>query len=163
MPDELNIFEEEFWSIKGVLEKLLQGANAKAVLLIDKAGQLITSAGDTTGIDVPSFSTLAAADFAATSQLATLIGESEFSHLFHQGEKNSIYVTLVASKVILAVIFDNRTNLGLVRVRVKQAASELEAIFKRIYEKLESELGSPLKLDEGFIEEAESELDNLFK
>ena len=118
---------------------------------------------DTTGIYVPSFSTLAAADFAATSQLATLIGESEFSHLFHQGEKNSIYVTLVASKVILAVIFDNRTNLGLVRVRVKQAASELEAIFKRIYEKLESELGSPLKLDEGFIEEAESELDNLFK
>ena len=63
--------------------------------------------------------------------------------------------------VILAVIFDNRTTLGLVRLKVKQASAQLEAIFKKIFQKLEKTYGK--SIDEGFAEEAESELDNLFK
>ena len=87
MRDGINIFEDDFWAINDTLNRLLQGTNARTILLIDKAGQLITSCGDTTSLDTSSFATLSAADFAATSQLAALIGEKEFSTLFHQGEK----------------------------------------------------------------------------
>ena len=159
--NEINIFEEEFWSINKVLEALLESTSARCLLLIDKAGQLITSVGDVSQIDIPSFATLSAADFAATSQLASIIGESEFATLFHQGVKENIYVSVVASKVILAVIFDNRTTLGLVRLKVRQTSAQLEAIFKKIFQKIEKTYGKTI--DEGFIEEAESELDNLFK
>jgi len=159
--NELSIFEEEFLTINKVLEDLLEYISAKCLLLIDKAGQLITSVGDITKIDIPSFATLSAADFAATSQLASIIGENEFSTLFHQGKNENIYVSIVASKVILAVIFDNRTTLGLVRLRVKQASAQLEAIFKKIFQKVEKTYGKTI--DDGFVEEAESELDNLFK
>ena len=162
MREGINIFEEDFWAITDALNRLLRGTNARAVLLIDKAGQLITASGDTTGIDTYSFATLSAADFAATSQLASLIGEKEFSHLFHQGEKENIYVCLIANRVILAVIFDQRTNLGLIRVRTKNAASELEKVFEDIFNKVERETAVPKEIDADFTSAAEEELDKLF-
>ncbi|HDI83685.1 roadblock/LC7 domain-containing protein [bacterium] len=159
--DELNIFEEEFWKINQVLEKLLTETNARAVLLIDRAGQLITSVGDTSTLDVPSFATLSAADFAATAQLALLIGENAFSTLFHQGENQSIYISIVADKLILAIVFDKRTTLGLVRIKANQVSKELDGIFKTIFTRIKSTYEKTI--DSDFLSEAESELDNLFK
>ena len=158
----MNIFEEEFWSINESLNKLLTTTNANSVLLIDKAGQLITSAGNTQNIDVSSFSSLSAADFAATSQLATLIGEKEFSTLFHQGENENIYISIVAQRVILVIIFDNKSTLGLVRVRVKHTAEELGKIFQNIFAKIEGQAAPPA-MEEGFTKEAEEEIDKLFR
>ncbi len=162
MREGINIFEEDFWAITDILNRLLQGTNARTILLIDKAGQLITSSGDTAKIDVSSFATLSAADFAATSQLASLIGEKEFSTLFHQGEKENLYVCLIANRVILAVIFDMRTTLGLVRVRAKNSAAELEKIFNDIFDKLDKQTGPKKGLDLDFTKAAEEELDKLF-
>lgn len=162
MREGINIFEEDFWAINDTLNRLLQGTNARTILLIDKAGQLITSAGDTTSLDTSSFATLSAADFAATSQLASLIGEKEFSTLFHQGERENLYVCLIADRVILAVIFDQRTTLGLVRVKAKNTAAELEKIFSEIFSKLERETGPPKDIDADFTKAAEEELDKLF-
>jgi len=161
MPEGISLFEEDFWAINDELNRLLQGTNARTILLIDKAGQLITSSGDTTSLDTSSFATLSAADFAATSQLASLIGEKEFSTLFHQGEKENLYVCLIADRVILAVIFDQRTTLGLVRVKTKNTAAELEKIFSDIFSKLEKETG-PREISSDFTKAAEEELDKLF-
>ncbi len=162
MQEGLNIFEEDFWAITEALNRLLQGTNARTILLIDKAGQLITSAGDTTRLDVSSFATLSAADFAATSQLASLIGEKEFSTLFHQGEKENLYVCLIANRVILAVIFDQRTTLGLVRVKAKNTALELEKIFEDIFSKIGKTETNQKPFDMDFTKAAEDELDKLF-
>jgi len=161
MTEGLNIFEEDFWAITDALNRLLQGTNARTILLIDKAGQLITSAGDTARLDTSSFATLSAADFAATSQLASLIGESKFSTLFHQGERENLYVCLIADRVILAVIFDQRTTLGLVRVKAKNTAAELERIFGDIFSKLQKET-TVRRIDTDFTKAAEDELDKLF-
>lgn len=162
MQEGINIFEEDYWAINDALNRLLLGTDARAVLLIDKAGQVITSTGDTSDIDIASFATLSAADFAATSQLASIIGEKEFSTLFHQGEKESIYVCLIANRVIVVVIFDQRTNLGLVRVRTKSAALELERIFGDIFNKVDRTITPPKEIDSDFTKAAEQELDKLF-
>ena len=61
--------------------------------------------------------------------LAKLIGENEFPNQFHEGAKDSLYMTLVGGRVVLVVIFDNRTSLGLVRLRIKKASDELDKIF----------------------------------
>jgi predicted regulator of Ras-like GTPase activity (Roadblock/LC7/MglB family) len=162
MREGTQIFEEDFWAINDALNRLLQGTNARTILLIDKAGQLITSSGDTTELDTSSFATLSAADFAATTQLATLIGEKEFSTLFHQGEKENLYVCLIADRVILAVIFDKRTTLGLVRVKTKNTAAELEKVFEEIFSKLDKGSGASQELNSDFSKAAEEELDKLF-
>jgi predicted regulator of Ras-like GTPase activity (Roadblock/LC7/MglB family) len=158
---EERFFEEVFEKVEGILRKLKETSNANAVLLIDKAGQVITSVGDLSKLDVTSFATLSAADFAATSQLAELIGERSFSSLFHQGEKDSLFISLVADRVILAVLFDSRTTLGLIKVRTKYASQELEKVLDLLFERLNV---TPKKkvLDKSFIKEAEDELDKLF-
>ncbi|MCK4940648.1 roadblock/LC7 domain-containing protein, partial [candidate division WOR-3 bacterium] len=109
-----------------------------------------------------SFATLSAADFAATSQLASLIGEKEFSTLFHQGEKENLYVSLIADRIILAVIFDKRTTLGLVRVKTKNTVAELENTFQTIFSKVEKETEPRKEIDDDFTRMAEEEIDKLF-
>lgn len=158
---DIKYIEESFRKVENILKKLKETSNANAVLLIDKAGQLITSIGDISSLDLVSFATLSAADFGATSQLAELIGEKSFSSLYHQGEKNSLYISLVANRVILAILFDSKTTLGLVKVRTKHASSELEKILDDLFEKLKV---SPQKevFDKSFLKEAEEELDKLF-
>jgi len=164
MPFEnVNIFEQDFWEINENLEILRKESNAESVLLIDKAGQLITSAGDVRSIDMSAFASLSAADFAATSQLALLIGEAEFKTLYHQGKKFSLYVSVVAQSVILVVIFGQRTTLGLVRLKVNNTTQKLEIIFTRIFEKLGSvKVEKEREFGEDFFREADSEIDNLF-
>jgi predicted regulator of Ras-like GTPase activity (Roadblock/LC7/MglB family) len=164
MPQEgINIFEEEFWAITDVLNKLIASTNSRTAMLIDKAGQLITSTGDTSRIDLSSFATLSAADFAATSQLASLIGEREFGTIFHQGEKENIYISLVADRVILAVVFDQRTTLGLVRIKTKATSEALERIFANIFKKIDhGPEKKSSKIDSDFTKAAEEELDKLF-
>jgi predicted regulator of Ras-like GTPase activity (Roadblock/LC7/MglB family) len=163
--ENVNVFEDDFWAISEKLNELLKNTNSQAVLLIDKAGQLITTAGDVSQLDTTSFASLSAADFAATSQLAMLVGEKEFATLFHQGEKQNIYVASIEARVMLAVVFDQRTTLGLVRVRVKQTVAELVKLFQAIFSKLDGGPGTQpqSQLGSDFGAEAESELDNLFK
>jgi len=132
------MYEEESREITAVVEKLLHETNAKCVYLVDKDGQLISSSGNTAEIDSTSLASLTAGNIAATGGLARLIGEKEFSILFHEGEKDNIHISVVGQRVILVVIFDKRSSLGLVRLRVKRAGDELEKSINRLLERMES-------------------------
>ncbi|MBA7691997.1 hypothetical protein ES703_100553 [subsurface metagenome] len=160
--DRIKLFESGFQAIKENIEKLLQQSDAKAVLLVDRDGNLITNAGETEKIDLESFATLAAADFAATSQLAELIGEQQFLTLYHQGERDHLYFQALARNIIIAVIFDQRTTLGLVRVRVKHAAQTLSKILEDIFGGQEQLAPEEEARIEDISKDIEDELDRLF-
>src|ERR1700693_5891274 len=129
---DLVLYDEEFTKIKDALQRLRLDANANVVFLVDKNGQQIATAGDLGTLDTTSLASLTAGNVAATDGLARLIGEKEFSILFHEGEKDNIHISIVAQRVILVVIFDERSSLGLVRLRVRRATAELEKIFEEI-------------------------------
>ena len=114
---DIVMYEEEFNQIKQIISKLRLDANAKVVFLVDKNGQQIAAHGDIENLDTTSLASLTAGNVAATDGLARLIGEKEFSILFHEGEKDNIHISIVAQRVILVVIFDERSSLGLVRLR----------------------------------------------
>jgi predicted regulator of Ras-like GTPase activity (Roadblock/LC7/MglB family) len=163
MSSDLVMYEEEFQKIDEELQKLFQQANAKVVFLVDKNGQLIASAGDTHEIDTTSLASLTAGNIAATGGIARLLGEKEFTILFHEGEKDNIHISLIGQRIILVVIFDKRTSLGLERLRVKKSSEALVIIFNNITSKAEKEK-SEGKLDESpFAEISDEDIDNLFK
>jgi predicted regulator of Ras-like GTPase activity (Roadblock/LC7/MglB family) len=120
--------EDDFRKIKDVIARLRSDANAKLVFLVDKNGQQIASHGEME-VDHTSLASLTAGNVAATDGLARLIGEKEFSILFHEGERDNLHISVVAQRVILVVVFDERSSLGLVRLRVKRASAELVDIF----------------------------------
>src|SRR5881397_802508 len=141
---DLVMYEEEYQQIKDTLQRLQVDSNSKIVFLVDKNGQQIAVQGDMNSVDTTSLASLTAGNVAATDGLARLIGEKEFSILFHEGEKDNIHISIVARRVILVVIFDDRASLGLVRLRVRRATAELEAVFEEISRKVESQKAEPV-------------------
>ncbi|HEY7728993.1 MAG TPA: roadblock/LC7 domain-containing protein [Candidatus Eisenbacteria bacterium] len=159
------LFEEDFWAINTILQALIQNASARSVMLIDKTGQMVSSIGEPPGFDVTSFASLAAADFAANQQLAEMVGEKDFATLVHQGANESLYLHLIANRVILVVLFDRKTSLGLVRLKARRAGEELLSVLNRLFDKLQykNEEISSTTLGAEFTAEAESEIDHLFQ
>ncbi len=155
--------EQQFQQLRLILGKLRLESFSRVVFLVDKNGQQIATHGDMKGVDATSLASLTAGNVAATDGLAKLIGEKEFSILFHEGERDNIHISLVAQRVILVVIFDEKSSLGLVRLRVKKASQELERTFEQLLKKAEAERGSMAnRFDSPFAEITDEDIDSLF-
>jgi predicted regulator of Ras-like GTPase activity (Roadblock/LC7/MglB family) len=151
--------EEDLKVILGLMSRLLRDTNVRSLILVDRSGQIVANVGDAPEFDTQAFASLTAADFSANDQLARMIGEHEFSSLFHQGEKESMYLADVARRVILVALFDNQTTLGLVRLKVRAAVEELTKVFEDMFQRS----GTETPKLEGFGgKEAEDEIDKLF-
>jgi predicted regulator of Ras-like GTPase activity (Roadblock/LC7/MglB family) len=144
--------EPEYEALLSALRKLLVDASAKVVFLVDKDGTLLASAGDAVGFDTTSLASLAAGNIAATGGLANLIGEKEFSILFHEGERDNMHLSVVAERLILVVVFDRRSSVGLVRLRVRQATARFAAVMAVAQAASDAELEVVEELTEADIE-----------
>ena len=152
--------EDDFGAITRSLQQFLHETNARCALLVDRTGQLVATVGEQPRFDPTAFATLTAADFSANDQLARLIGETEFNSLFHQGEQESMYLVDIARRVILVVLFDNRTTLGLVRLKVKQPVEELSKLFEQMFRRAQEGSGAQ---QPNILAGAEDEIDKLFQ
>ena len=123
--------EQQYQQIRYVLSKLRTDSFSRVVFLVDKNGQQIAVQGDIGDLDTTSLASLAAGNVAATGGMARLIGEKEFPTLSHEGERESIHICIIG-RVLLVVVFDERSSLGLVKLRVKQAARDLSTVFDEI-------------------------------
>ncbi|HET7563907.1 MAG TPA: roadblock/LC7 domain-containing protein [Gemmatimonadaceae bacterium] len=150
--------EDDYGAIQRSLQQFLYDSNSRCALLVDRTGQLVATVGEQPHFDPTAFATLTAADFSANDQLARLIGESEFNSLFHQGEQESMYLVDIARRVILVVLFDSRTTLGLVRLKVKQTAEELNRLFIEMFQRARNADTTP-----NLLEGADDEIDRLFQ
>jgi predicted regulator of Ras-like GTPase activity (Roadblock/LC7/MglB family) len=154
----LVFYKEDIERIAKTLITFLKNANARCVLLVDKDGHLVTKEGESSTYDMDTISALVAGSFAATKQMAKLLGEEEFSIMFHQGKKDNIQLSLVGDRTILAVIFDDKTTLGMVRLYASQVSSKLAEVFTDIAErKSEGE-----KISQEFGQAAKGKLDDIF-
>jgi predicted regulator of Ras-like GTPase activity (Roadblock/LC7/MglB family) len=155
----LVIYEEEIKEIERILNQLIKNSQAKCALLVDKDGHLITRQGFTQSLDTTALAALLAGSFASTKEIARLVGEPEFSVLFHQGKKDHIHVCLAGERSILAVIFDDRTTIGLVRLYTKETAEELATILAFA---AKEKRDKKREIDSGFSASLESKLDDIF-
>lgn len=159
--DNLIIYEEDVEKFDSILARMLKGAEAKCALLVDKDGHLITRQGFTHSLDTTALAALLAGSFASTKEIAKLVGESEFSVLFHQGKRDHIHMSLVGDRSIMAVIFDDRTTIGMVRLYARETALEMVKVFDEIKARLQSSDDSGLS-DE-FAASAGDKLDDIFQ
>jgi predicted regulator of Ras-like GTPase activity (Roadblock/LC7/MglB family) len=150
--------QDDFTSITESLKRFLSETKSLCALLVDRSGQLVTTVGEARSLDTTAFASLTAADYSANDQLAKLVGEHDFSSLFHQGEKESIYVADIARRLLLVIIFDSRTTVGLVRLRMKDEVEELTLLIDRVFSRGRdgAEHGGHL------LEGADDEIDKLF-
>ena len=150
--------EQQFGQLQAVLDKLRMDSSARVVFLVDKNGQQIAVQGEVGNLDTTSLASLAAGNVAATGGMAHLIGEKEFPTLSHEGERESIHICIIG-RVLLVVVFDERSSLGLVKLRVKQAGRELGLIFDEVARQSEAKKVSD---DALFAEITDEDIDSLF-
>lgn len=149
--------EPQYRQIKAVLAKLRLDAAARVTVLIDKDGQEIAVDGDVSNLDTTSLASLTAGNVAATGGMARLIGEKEFPTLSHEGERESIHICVIG-RALLVVVFDDRSSLGLVKLRVKQVSAELAAIFEAVVRDARKSSEEPSI----FAEITDEDIDSLF-
>jgi predicted regulator of Ras-like GTPase activity (Roadblock/LC7/MglB family) len=130
------LFEEDFRAVDGALNELLKRTQALSVHLIDRSGTLVTSVGADSDFDLPTFASLAAADVSANAELGNLFGKQSLDTVCFLGEPRSMASTLIADRIILCVIFDKRSTLGLVRFRSKRAKQQLAPVFDALFQRL---------------------------
>lgn len=156
LTSQIVMYEDEVRQIKDVADRLQQDSRSRAILVIDKNGQLIADAGAANELDTTSLSSLVAGNVAATGGIAKLIEEEEFTGQFHEGKGISVHMTIVGRRMILVVLFDKNTTHGLVRLRVKKAIAELELVIEEIAKKAKSPQVNV------FAEITDADIDNLF-
>jgi len=121
----------QYDGITRVLSELANKTKASAILFADMSGQLISQRGNTENMNTTVLSALAASDFAATSEMAKLVGEeAKFKLLFHEGEKRNVYLSNVGDSFFLVVVFDVSVTLGLIRIYTKKAIEDLNTILE---------------------------------
>ncbi len=148
--------EQQYHQIKAVLARLRLDSDAKVVFLVDKDGQEIASLGEVGSIDTTSLASLAAGNVAATGGMAQLIGEKEFPTLSHEGERESIHISVIG-RLLLIIVFDERSSLGLVKLRSRQVSQQLSALVDEISkEEFSAE-------DSAFGEITDEDIDSLFQ
>jgi predicted regulator of Ras-like GTPase activity (Roadblock/LC7/MglB family) len=154
----LALSQERSEAAKSVLDKLRSTSFSRAVLLLEKDGGISLAVGDATNFDLTPFSVLSAACVSAGQELASLVGEDDFQAMVHQGSGISVYLETVDSESILGVVFDRKTTLGLVKLRVSKTKKKLANIVKGA----RSEQPKASVVGMGFAEEAGGQLDELF-
>ncbi len=152
------IDEQQFHRIKTVLARLCVECAARAVFLIDRDGQTIAFHGDIGDMDTTSFASLAAGNVAATSSMAKLIGEDVFPAVVHEGERESIFISVIG-RSLLVVVFDERSTLGLVKIRTKRASHEVAAILE---EMIATSAAAAFNQNSFFSEITDEDIDSLF-
>lgn len=158
----LVFYTNDLTRIEKVLVEFIRLSGSKSVILVDKEGHMITRAGEVPSFDQDTISALVAGSFSATREMARLLGEQQFSALFHQGERDNIQLSIVGDRTILTVIFDDATTLGMVRLYVGQAVEKLEQLFQDIAAEHESGEVEKDELQQDFGDSARDTLDSLF-
>jgi predicted regulator of Ras-like GTPase activity (Roadblock/LC7/MglB family) len=159
---DLILHDEEYQKIRALLERLRKDANARIVFLLDRNGQPIAFTGEMAETDPTSLASLAAGNVAATEGLAKLVGEQEFANLYHEGERDNLHINLVGKRMILVVVFDEHSSLGLVRLRVKKATVELTPLLDDVERRSEETAKSGAPEAIAFADITDADLDALF-
>lgn len=156
MPDApIMLREQQYHKLRAVLARLRADSSAKVVFLVDKDGQEIAAMGEVGNLDTTSLASLAAGNVAATGGMAQLIGEKEFPTLSHEGERESIHISVIG-RLLLIVVFDDHSSLGLVKLRSKQVSQQILSMIDEITNADNSDLDSP------FAEITDEDIDSLF-
>jgi predicted regulator of Ras-like GTPase activity (Roadblock/LC7/MglB family) len=154
---QMVLYEEEQRRLEALCTELLTDSLAKSIFLLDKNGQMLAMCGATAELDVTSLASLVAGTVAASGGLAKLMGEEEFPTHVHEGRHQHLHLSLVGAEHILTVIYDERSSLGLVRLRVKKTTAKLIEVFEELAKKTASSNGNDL-----FAEITDEDIDNLF-
>ena len=121
--------QEQLEKTEAILEDDLIESGINVALVVDLAGHIIAySRSDDCGHEVYSLAALAAGNFGAVNAMAQMVGEDEFSLLFHKGTDENLHFSKIDEELLLITTFGNEVSLGFLRLRIAEAIERIRAI-----------------------------------
>jgi len=155
----LCFYGEDVEEIDQELDGFLELSGARCAMLVDRSGHMVTRRGTSMEGSLESVAALAAGSFSATREMARLLGEGEFNTLFHQGTRESIQICAIGDRSLFVTVFDDHSNLGLVRFYAEESTGRLREIFDGMDRR---QPAADAGLSEDFSSNASAALDELF-
>ena len=149
---DMILFPEDIEHLNVILDQLAKKANLLLAVLINKDGRLLTYQGSIDKIDTVSLAALVAGNSASTLAIANLMGETEFSAMYHQGKDRHIYIAVVDENTFLCLVFDERTNIDRVKVFARQFDRQIKKALFQVYDKTEEQVDLDLDMGSGSFE-----------
>ncbi len=125
----LILTKKDIVKLEEIISDQLLDSGAEHVLLADLSGNLIMECGSLEMEDVFSLAAVSAANFAATAEVARLIGEQDFALMYHKGGKRNVHFSRLAKDYLIITLFNDNVSLGLIRLKLGSAINEMGAIF----------------------------------
>ena len=126
------VSQEQIEQIDSILTDKLIKLGVDCVIVIDMAGNIITAKDNSESkYDVYSFAALAAGNFATVDAMAKLVGEEEFSLLFHKGQESSIHFSKIDEELLLISMFGQEISLGFLRLNVVDAIEQIKRLWNK--------------------------------
>jgi predicted regulator of Ras-like GTPase activity (Roadblock/LC7/MglB family) len=123
----LTITESQLTAVEAALAEMMEAAKAACILLVNSSdGSLIAAQGRTDELDTVSLGALAVGAFASTQEIARLVGEPEFTMLFHEGKRHHVHVNIAGEHTLLMTLFTDDTTVGMVRLCARKAAHQIQ-------------------------------------
>jgi predicted regulator of Ras-like GTPase activity (Roadblock/LC7/MglB family) len=138
MQENFVIYNEEYALIKEILKSLKTNTRSEIAFITDSEGHCIASTGEMEDSHLNSISSLIAGSMAAVNGIGQMLNVSKFTTVLTESVDKNLHISLINDRTMLIVIFDNSSNLGIIRFRVKSAIQELEKVFLTITEKLKN-------------------------
>jgi len=117
--------EDRGGEINGILDDLVERTEAITALVISRQGICLGQAGTAASLNSTALAALVAGMFSATKEVANIVGEDQFSILLQQGEKRHIHISLIGSKSMMVIVFEDYSRIGKVRFAARKAAADL--------------------------------------
>jgi predicted regulator of Ras-like GTPase activity (Roadblock/LC7/MglB family) len=159
----LVFYSETVDQIDSLLKEFLRLSKSRSVFFIDRDGHLVTQVGETRGVSSESLAALVAGSFSATRELAKVLGEPEFSSMFHKGEKGQIQIMLVGKRSMIAIVFDHSTTVGMVSLYCKELVEKVAKILDVAERQYAMHHREEQKLDDDYTTDLQEKLDKLFE
>ena len=126
----LILTKNEIRKLERIISERLLDSGAEHVIVVDLSGNLLMQCGSLEMDDIFSLAALSAANFAATAEIAKLIGEEDFTLLFHKGDKRNIHFSRLAKDYLIITLFNDNVSLGLIRLKLGSAIQQMCTIFE---------------------------------
>lgn len=125
----LILTRNELEKLEEIVSEELLDSGAELVVIADLSGNMILRCGSLEMDDIFSLAALSAANFAATAEIAKLIGEDDFTLMFHKGGKRNIHFSRLGQDYLVITLFNDNVSLGLIRLKLVGAIQQLIDIF----------------------------------
>jgi predicted regulator of Ras-like GTPase activity (Roadblock/LC7/MglB family) len=122
--------QEQIEKTETILETDLSANGVKVALLVDMAGHIIAKCcGEDRNQGVYALAALAAGNFGAVNAMAKIVGEDEFSLLFHKGQDENLHFSKVNNELLLITVFGNDVSLGFLRLKIAEAIERIRVLW----------------------------------